>query len=282
MYLALSAMLAAAAGMLATPWLLNALRAWAGRLHRSRLTTVEQRLAESFLFVDSRRYAAVLVAGVVGVATSVTFLARNGLLGSVAGAATLLVPAAIARRLRARRHRRLLYQLPDALDLLAASLRSGLGLVPALQHLAAHQQPPLAQELALVVRKQRLGSTLEEALEDLRRSIGGAEVALFVTAVVVVRQLGGNLSEILARLGQTMREKQAMERKIAALTAQGRLQARIVGLLPLVLLIVMTRMEPHAMHLMYTTPQGWATLVVLAVLELVGALLLRRLVRIDV
>jgi len=281
-YLALSAMLAAAAGMLATPWLLNALRAWAGRLHRSRLTTVEQRLAESFLFVDSRRYAAVLVAGVVGVATSVTFLARNGLLGSVAGAATLLVPAAIARRLRARRHRRLLYQLPDALDLLAASLRSGLGLVPALQHLAAHQQPPLAQELALVVRKQRLGSTLEEALEDLRRSIGGAEVALFVTAVVVVRQLGGNLSEILARLGQTMREKQAMERKIAALTAQGRLQARIVGLLPLVLLIVMTRMEPHAMHLMYTTPQGWATLVVLAVLELVGALLLRRLVRIDV
>ena len=133
-----------------------------------------------------------------------------------------------------------------------------------------------------MVRKQRLGSTLEEALEDMHRSIGGAEVALFVTAVVVVRQLGGNLSEILARLGQTLREKQAMERKIIALTAQGRLQARIVGLLPVVLLVVMTRMEPHAMRLMYTTPQGWVTLVVLAVLELVGALLLRRLVRIDV
>lgn len=275
-------MLAAAAGMLATPWLLQALRAWAGRLHRSRLTTVEQRLAESFLFVDSRRYAAVLAAGVVGVATSVTFLAHNGLLGSAAGVAMLLVPALVARRLRARRHQRLLYQLPDALDLLAASLRSGLGLVPALQHLAAHQQPPLAQELALVVRRQRLGSTLEEALEDLRRSMGGPEVALFVTAVVVVGQLGGNLSEILARLGQTMREKQAMERKIGALTAQGRLQARIVGVLPLLLLVIMTRMEPQAMHLMYTTPQGWAALVVLAVLELVGALLLRRLVRIDV
>ena len=282
MYLALIAMLLAAAVMLATPWLLHTLRIWAERLHRSRRTTVEQRLAESFLFVDARRYAAVLIAGVVGVATVVTLLARNGLLGSAAGAATLLVPAAIADRLRARRHRRILYQLPDGLDLLAASLRSGLGLVPALQHLAVHQPPPLAQELALVVRKQRLGSTLEEALEDLRRSIGGAEVALFVTAVVVVRQLGGNLSEILARLGQTMREKQALERKITALTAQGRLQARIVGLLPAVLLVVMTRMEPHAMHLMYTTPQGWATLVVLAVLELVGALLLRRLVRIDV
>ena len=282
MYLALIAMLVAAAVMLAIPWLLHTLRAWAERLHRSRRTTVEQRLAESFLFVDSRRYAAVLVAGVVGVATGVTLLARNGLLGSIAGAATLLVPALVSRKLRVRRNRRLLYQLPDGLDLLAASLRSGLGLVPALQHLAAHQQPPLAQELELVLRKQRLGGTLEEALEDMHRSIGGAEVALFVTAVVVVRQLGGNLSEILARLGQTLREKQAMERKLIALTAQGRLQARIVGLLPIVLLVVMTRMEPHAMSLMYTTPQGWATLIVLAVLELVGALLLRRLVRIDV
>ena len=282
MHLALIAALAAAAVVLATPWLLQALRAWARRLHRSRRATVERRLPESFLFVDARRYAAVLIAVVVGVATCVSVVAHNGLLGSAAGAATLLVPAVLSRRLRTRRQQRLLYQLPDGLDLLAASLRSGLGLLPAMQHLATHQRPPLAQELALVIRKQRLGSTLEQALEDMHRSIGGAEVALFVTAVVVVRQLGGNLSEILARLGQTLREKQAMERKIAALTAQGRLQARIVGLLPVLLLVVMTRMEPHAMGLMYTTPQGWATLLVLAVLELVGALLLRRLVRIDV
>lgn len=282
MYLALIAMLAAAAAVLATPWLLHALQAWAQRLYRSRRITVEQRLAESFLFVDARRYAIVLVAVVVGVATCVTLLTGSGLLGSAAGAATLLAPRVLSRGLRARRNRRLLHQLPDGLDLLAASLRSGLGLVPALQHLAAHQQPPLAQELELVVRKQRLGSTLEEALEEMRLSIGGAEVALFVTAVVVVRQLGGNLSEILTRLGQTLREKQAMERKIAALTAQGRLQARIVGLLPVALLVVMTRMEPRAMGLMYTTPQGWATLGVLAVLEVVGALLLRRVVRIDV
>ncbi len=85
-----------------------------------------------------------------------------------------------------------------------------------------------------------------------------------------------------ARLSQTLREKQVIEGKIAALTAQGRLQARIVGLLPLALLVVMTRMEPQAMRLMYTTPQGWAALLVLAVLEISGTLLLRRLVRIEV
>lgn len=282
MYLALSAALAALATALAVPGLAWALRAWARRLSQSRRATLERRLPEAFLFVDSRWYAVLLVSMVVTVAALVTALAHSGLLGSLAGAATLLVPVAASSWLRQRRRRRLLYQLPDCLDLMASSLRSGLGLMPAMQYLAEHQRPPIAQELGLVIRKHRLGGSLEDSLEEMQRSIGGAEIALFVTAVVVVRQLGGNLSEILARLSQTLREKQTIEGKISALTAQGKMQARIVGLLPVALLVVMTRMEPRAMGLMYTTGRGWATLLVLAVLEVSGALLLRRIVRIDV
>jgi tight adherence protein B len=280
--LSLSAALAAMAMMLTLPVALHALRSWARRLHQSRRSTVEEHLPESFLFVDSRRYAAGLVAAVVVMTLLVALVSGSGLLGSAAGAATLLVPAAVAGRLRKRRRSRFLHQLPDALDLLAASLRSGLGLLPALQYLVAHQQPPLAQEFGLLIRKQRLGSTLEEALEEMRQTIGGGEVALFVTAVTVARQLGGNLSEILTRLGQTLREKQAIEDKISSLTAQGRLQARIVGLLPVALMVVMLRLEPQAMRLMYTTARGWATLLVLGVLEIVGVLVLRRVVRVDV
>ena len=282
MLLALIAALVALAVALALPGAANALRGWARRLHQSRRSTVEQQLPESFLFVDSRWYAAALAATVIGMTILASFATHSGLLGSAAGAATLLVPASMARRLRKRRRSRLLHQLPDGLDLLAASLRSGLGLLPALQYLAAHQPPPLAQEFGLVIRKQRLGSTLEDALEEMRQGIGGHEISLFVTAVTVVRQLGGNLSEILARLGQTLREKQVIEDKISALTAQGRLQARIVGLLPIALLVVMFRLEPQPMRLLYTTVQGWATLLVLVVLELVGLLVLRRVVRVDV
>jgi tight adherence protein B len=200
----------------------------------------------------------------------------------VAGALALLLPALMARALRRQRRERLLAQLPDALDLLAASLRSGLGLVPAIQHLAAHQPPPLSQELALIIRQQRLGRSLDEALEVMRSRIGGSELALFTTAVAVAGELGGNLSEVLARLAHTLREKQGIERKILALTAQGRLQAKIIGLLPVALLLVMTQLQPRAMHLMFNTPQGWATLLVLAVLEITGLLLLRRLGAIDV
>jgi tight adherence protein B len=282
MLLGLTALVSALAVGLLAPGALSSLSAWAAKLRESRRAIVERELPEDFLFIDSRRSSYLLVALVVTVAASGTALSGSGLVGGVAGALALLLPAAGARWWRRRRHRQLLYQLPDCLDLLAASLRSGLGLLPALQHLARHQPLPIAQELNLVIRRQRLGGTLDDALEDLQRRIGGTEIALFVTAVVVARQLGGNLSELLLRLSQTLREKQAIEGKIAVLTAQGRLQARIVGVLPLVLLAVVTAMQPRAMRLMYTTAQGWATLLVLAVLEISGALLLRRLVRIDV
>lgn len=282
MYLALSALAAAAAVCLAAPGLTAAVRAWAVRLRDSRRVTVEHDLPDAFLFVDSGRYALVLTALVVSTCVIASLIAHSGLLGSLAGALALLLPAAVTRRLRLRRRRLLLRQLPDCLDLMAASLRSGLALLPAIQHLARNQPPPIGQELSLVIRRHRLGSSIDDALEDFQQRIGGAEAALFVTAVGVARQLGGNLSEVLARLSQTLRERQAIEAKIAALTAQGRLQARIVGLLPLALLVVMTRMEPRAMHLMYTTPRGWAALLALAVLELCGMMLLRRLVRIEV
>jgi tight adherence protein B len=278
----LIALLAALAACLALPALLASLQGWAQRLRQSQRATIERDLPEAFLFVDSRGYRKVLVITVVAITVGVALSTHSGLLGSLAGALALMIPAAGARWLRRRRRRQLLRQIPDMLDLLASSLRSGLSLLPAIQHLARHQPDPLAQELSLVLRWQKLGGSLDEALDNLQRRVGGSELALFATAVAVARQLGGNLSEMLARLSQTLREKQVIEGKIAALTAQGRLQARIVGLLPLVLLAVMTRMEPRAMRLMYTTGPGWAALTVIAALEISGALLLRRLVRIDV
>jgi len=273
--------LALTAGLL-MPGAASALSSWASALHRSSLHILEQSLPDSFVFIEHRRYAVWLMVLVVGCALLATWLSGSGLVGFVAGVLSLCVPALVARRVQRRRRQQLIAQLPDALDLLASSLRSGLALAPALAHLADHQPPPLSQELALLVRQQRLGRSLDESLAHLCARIGGAELALFATAVAVARVVGGSLSEILSRLAHTLRERHAIEDKLAALTAQARLQARIAGLLPLALLLVMTRLEPRAMHLMFTTDQGRASLLVLAVLELVGALWLRRQARIDV
>ena len=268
--------------MLCLPLLRSALLHWARGLHRSREHTREHELSESFIFVDSTSFGRAVAAVVLLSAGTAWLLSGSGLLAAAAGCLVLLLPGWWARVVRRRRRRRLLAQLPDAIDLMAASLRSGLGLVAAIEQLAVHQPAPLGQEIALVVRRQRLGDPLETALEGWRVRIGGPEVAQFVAAVSLARELGGSLSEVLARVASTLRERQAIEHKIDALTAQGKLQARIVGAMPLLLLLAMVRLQPGPMHLMFTTPPGWAALALIAVLELGGAWLLARQVRIDV
>jgi tight adherence protein B len=277
----LAAGLALAAVLLLLP-LLALLRRWAQGIERSREQTLEQEFSDAFVFIESRAFAALMLGAVAAAVVLGALATGSGLVACACGLVALGLPAVLARAWRKRRRQRLLAQLPDALDLVAASLRSGLSLVPAIEHLATHQPRPLGQEFALVMRRQRLGRPLDEALEGLRDRIGGREVALFATAVGVSRELGGNLSEVLARLAATLREQQAIERKILALTAQGKLQARIVGALPLVLLVVMNRMEPGPMHLLYTTPPGWAALALLVMLEVGGMWLLNRQARIDV
>jgi tight adherence protein B len=108
------------------------------------------------------------------------------------------------------------------------------------------------------------------------------DFVLFVTCVRVARDLGGNLAEAVERLAASLRRKLVMEDRIDALTAQGRLQGWIVGLLPVFLAGVLAWLEPDAMRRLYTTPIGWSVLAVLAVLLGAGALLIRKIVRIDI
>jgi tight adherence protein B len=239
-------------------------------------------LADLFVFVEPRRVRvaslallAALVAVAIAAGAPAAVIAGTGLVG-FAG------PSLAHRWLRRRRERQLVQQLPDALDALAGGLRAGLGLNQALAALAEQQPAPTRHEYALLLRKQRLGMPADQALEELAVRTPRQEFVLFVTAVRIAREVGGNLAETLDRLADTLRRKLAMEERIDALTSQGRLQGWIVGALPLLLLWVLHVLEPATMRTLYTTPQGWGVLAVLAVLLGVGALLIRRIVRIDV
>lgn len=238
--------------------------------------------ADLFVFVDPRR---LLIASVVAALVTAGALVLAGCpwLLAIAGASTALVAPRTAHRwLQGRRLKRLAHQLPDALDALAGALRAGLSLQQALATLAEQQPRPISLEFVLVLRKQRLGMPLDRALGELAERVRRHEFVLFVTTVRVARELGGNLAESLERLAATLRRKLAMEDKIDALTAQGRLQGWIVGLLPAFLALVLAAIEPDAMRLLYTTTTGAAVLTVVALLLGAGALLIRKIVRIDV
>jgi tight adherence protein B len=237
---------------------------------------------EFFLFVDPRK---LFVA-------NIAVMALGGILvWSITGAALIAIPvffllAGLPRLiyawLRKRRLSRFEQQLPDALMMIAGALRAGLGINSAMAQLVAEAQPPLAQEFSLMLREQRLGVTLEQSLSNLSRRIPTATTTLVVSAMRIANETGGGLAETLERTSQTIRSRLQMEGKIGALTAQGKLQAWVVGALPLLLMVILNKMEPEAMGHLWHTREGWATLVVIGFFECMGIYVIRRIVDIDV
>lgn len=252
---------------------------------RYRATFTERarfQVQEFFLFIDPRKlFVANLAVMAIG-GTLTWSVTGSALLGMVAFGSLALVPRLLYWWMRQKRLRMFEEQLPDALMMLAGGLRAGVGLSSAIQQLVVEAQPPISQEFSLLLREQRLGVTLEQALSNLNRRVPTQTTVLVVSAMRVATETGGGLAETLERTSQTIRSRLQMEGKIGALTAQGKLQAWVVGLLPLVLMAILNKMEPEAMSLLWHTRLGWATLVVIAFFELMGMYVIRKIIAIDV
>lgn len=251
--------------------------------YRERFTAeAHLRLDELFLFMDpARLFVLNLLAVTVGAIGSWLASGQPLLAFGVAGVLALL-PRFVFGLLRRRRLGQIEQQLPDALQVIAGGLRAGVSVTVALQQLVREGRPPIAQEFDLTLREHRLGLPLDEALEHLAERVRLPTLTLVVAAMRIANETGGSLAEALERAALTVRSQLAMEGKIGALTAQGKLQAVVVGMLPLALLLVLDHMEPEAMAFLWHSPPGWATLVVIATLETLGVLLIRRIVAIDV
>jgi len=239
-------------------------------------------LRELFLFVDPGRLFVLNLALLVLLTTLAWVLTRNAIPAIVTAIVVAFGPRFLLRWLRRRRVEKLEQQLPDALQMLAGGLKAGVSLSQAIQQLVLESRPPISQEFDLVLREQRLGVSMDEALDGLNKRVPLQSVTLTVSAMRIASETGGQLAETLERAAQTLRQKLAMEGKIRALTSQGKLQAWVVGALPLFLMVVLNKMEPAAMNLMFTTRAGWATLVVIALFEFFGVLVIRKIVDIDV
>jgi tight adherence protein B len=168
------------------------------------------------------------------------------------------------------------------LQMLGSSLRAGTSLQIALDMAIQETPAPLSQEMGVVVREQRLGLALEDALETMATRLKLEEVELVVAAMTIARDVGGNLAETLDQLASTLRAKATMEGKIRALTSQGKLQGLIVGLLPIFLLVVLSRMQHEAMAPLFNTLIGGLVLGVIGILEVIGFFFIRKIVTIDV
>jgi tight adherence protein B len=214
-----------------------------------------------------------------------------GLLWGFTGNAVLVVGAAIfiiifprlyVRWLKKRRFEQFEKQLPDALLMVSGAMRAGASLTVAMESMVKEQKPPLSQEFDLLLREQRVGVDFDTALKNMEKRLPVPDFIMVVSGMRISREVGGNLADILETLADTLRQKHQMEGKIKALTAQGKMQGLVMTSLPLFLMFILTHMEPEAMAPLYDTLVGWATLSVIAVMEVIGYVAIQKIVSIDV
>lgn len=236
---------------------------------------------EALRFVD-RRSLLLLGGSAVIPAAALGFLAVGPAAAVLFGLLALAGPTVAVRAYRRRWVRRFDGQLVQALGAIAGALRAGLTFTQAIEQVIRDAPEPLARELSTYAKEVRLGVAPDEALGALSRRVGSDVLELVVVATGIARQLGGNLAEIYETLAATARERFRLEGKIEALTAQGRLQGWIVAALPLLLGAVLDWLRPDLVGPMLRHPFGWGLVGLVALLESLGLVVIRRIVRIDV
>lgn len=173
-------------------------------------------------------------------------------------------------------------QLGDSLNLMSNSLKAGYSFLQAMEMVSREMNPPISQEFAQVVREVSLGATVEEALGNLGARVHNDDLELVLLSINIQRQVGGNLSEIFDKVSSTIRERLRIKGEIKTLTAQGRLSSIIILLLPPVLAVFMFVVNPQYMKLLFQHPIGQMMLLLGLVGQILGILMIRRIIAIDV
>jgi tight adherence protein B len=250
-----------------------------------------RQMEDLFLFIPARRVLELSSASaalcflfgffLVGGFDGGSFL-TGMLVGGVMGAGGWRIPAAVMGIMKRRRLTRFNEQLVDSLVNMSNALKAGFSIQQAFEMVIREGQSPISQEFGTFIHQTRVGMRMEDALESMRQRVGSDDLTLMVGAIEIARQTGGNLTEVFEKIAHTIRERMRIEQRIRTLTAQGRLQGIVVGCTPLLLGLAMFFLDRTMMLAFLNSGVGMAVLGLVAVLETLGAVVIRKIIAIDV
>ncbi len=221
-----------------------------------------------------------LCAGAVGY-LAVVYFSHFRLAGAIIGAACAYVPIWFLNFMAKRRVTKFEEQFPEAIDLLSRALRAGHAFTTGLSMVADEMPEPVGTEFRLAYDRQNFGMPMPEALKSLGERVPLLDARFFVTAVLTQREAGGNLAEVLDNLASVIRERFKVKRQVRVLTAHARITGWVLALLPPSLGVALTLLAPQHMSLLWTDPTGIRMVVVALVLQVVGTLIIRKMVDVE-
>lgn len=245
-----------------------------------------------FLFIPPRRIAEagwtcaiaffLIVFFMTGNLTSTRGIIAGLLPGAIVAWLALGAPRRLLAVLKKKRLKRFDLQLVDTLVGMSNALKAGFSITQAFESVAKNGENPIAQEFDVFLQQTRVGANFSDALDSLEKRVGSQDLTLVVQAIETARKTGGNLTEVLERISATIRERMRIENRIRTLTAQGRLQGIVVGAMPAIIAAALTIIDPGIMLPFLHSAIGIAVIIAVAILVLCGALLIRKIVNIDV
>ena len=240
-----------------------------------------------FVEVDKEKLTKTLMFGSFGLGALFFILFwPNVILGLFTGAIfTLLgwnLPKHVVKYLYEKRCDLFTQQMVDGMTILSNGVKAGLSVTQSMDRVVKNLPNPISQEFRLVLSQNQLGQTIEDALTELAERVPRPDVQMFVTSVNILKETGGNMAETFQTITFTIRERQKIEKKIEALTAQGIMQGIIISCIPFVLLVVFFFVDPNYIMPLFTTTLGLIALMVVVTLQIIGGLMIKKVVTIKV
>lgn len=248
----------------------------------SRFLNLQRMIDQSGMDLTVSKFV-VVTAGLSGAAAFATVIFSPWKwLAFVAAGFAAVIPLFVVWWKRKKRMNRFNEQLPAALDLMSQALRAGQSLPAGIQLVGTQMDDPIGPEFHRAFEQQNLGVTLAESLKGMTDRIPSLDLRFFATAVILQRQTGGDLAEILDKIGHLMRERFQIRGQIQALTGEGRISGIVLLGLPPVLFAVMLKLNYDYVMLLFDDPLGQKMLIMAAVMQLVGAVAIKKIIDIKV
>ena len=245
-----------------------------------------------FLFIPPRRIAELgwalgaavfmLLFFVTGNLSSLRGVVSGVAFGGLGGLLALQLPRKLLSILKARRLAAFNLQLVDTLVTMSNALKAGFSILQAFDSVSRDADKPISQEFGMFLHQTHVGVSFSDALQSMEERVGSDDLKLMILAIETARQTGGNLTEIFEQISATIRERMRIEGRIRTLTAQGKLQGIVVGSMPVVIAIALMIVDPDMMKPFIHSTAGLGVAVAVAILVSLGAIVIRRIVTIDV
>lgn len=224
---------------------------------------------------------AIIAACIIGSAVSYLFIHKSFVV-PLAIILVLLGAAAFLRYKKAQRIEHFTEQMPEVLDMISRSLRSGHSMTSAVELVGQEMENPAAELFKTAYEQQNLGLRITETLSNMTYRIDSLDLRFFITSVQINSEVGGNLAEVLDNLAKIIRERLKIRRQVQVYTAQGRMSGYVLSALPLITFFLLKIMMPKYVALLTTTKQGMTMLVAAVVMQFIGFLVIRKIIDIRI